>query len=113
VDKAQWASDPWTPMLRDGLVDGKTIPLDSLHPPLNPEWRIYARAASDDKAPIQALLTAVDALKVANIPIGVNLKVFFEGEEEAGSKAKKRLGHRIWNRSFVRTLTCSKAISGS
>src|SRR6266404_8317215 len=22
VDKAQWASDPWTPMLRDGLVDG-------------------------------------------------------------------------------------------
>jgi acetylornithine deacetylase/succinyl-diaminopimelate desuccinylase-like protein len=89
VDKAQWAADPWQPVLRespaDGKADGKTIALDSLKPPLNPEWRIYARAASDDKAPIQALLTALDALKAANIPLSVNLKVFFEGEEEAGS----------------------------
>jgi acetylornithine deacetylase/succinyl-diaminopimelate desuccinylase-like protein len=85
VDKAQWASDPWTPVLRDGPVDGKTIPLESLHGPLNPEWRIYARSASDDKAPIQAVLTAIDALRAAKIPVGVNVKVFFEGEEEAGS----------------------------
>jgi acetylornithine deacetylase/succinyl-diaminopimelate desuccinylase-like protein len=88
VDKSQWALDPWSPVLRDGLTTdpGKTIALDSLHAPLNPEWRIYARAASDDKAPIQALLTALDALSAAKLPIGVNLKVFFEGEEEAGSR---------------------------
>ncbi len=85
VDKTQWASDPWQAVVRDGAVDGKTIPLESLHAPLNPEWRIYARSASDDKAPIQALLTAIDALRAGKIPIGVNLKVFFEGEEEAGS----------------------------
>src|ERR1041385_242355 len=85
VDKAQWASDPWQPVLRDGPVDGKTIPLETLTGPLNPEWRIYARSASDDKAPIQAVLTAIDALRAAKIPIGVNVKVFFEGEEEAGS----------------------------
>jgi acetylornithine deacetylase/succinyl-diaminopimelate desuccinylase-like protein len=94
VDKAQWASDPWQPVLRPsnpepGLpgadVDSKTIPLDSLHAPLNPEWRIYARSASDDKAPIQAVLTAIDALRAARVPISVNVKVFFEGEEEAGS----------------------------
>jgi acetylornithine deacetylase/succinyl-diaminopimelate desuccinylase-like protein len=85
VDKAQWAGDPWEAVLRDGPVEGKAIPLDSLHAPLNPEWRIYARSASDDKAPIQALLTAIDALRAGKIPIGVNLKVFFEGEEEAGS----------------------------
>ena len=85
VDKAQWAADPWQPVLREGAVDSKTIPLESLQAPLNPEWRIYARAASDDKAPIQALLTAIDALKSAGIPLSVNLKVFFEGEEEAGS----------------------------
>ena len=84
VDKAQWAADPWQPVLRDA-PDGKPIPLDSLKPPLNPEWRIYARSASDDKAPIQALLTAIDALKATNVPLSVNLKVFFEGEEEAGS----------------------------
>jgi len=99
VDKVQWASDPWEAVLRpgnpepglpgtplrDGAVEGKAIPLDSLHAPLNPEWRIYARSASDDKAPIQALLTAIDALRAEKVPIGVNLKVFFEGEEEAGS----------------------------
>jgi acetylornithine deacetylase/succinyl-diaminopimelate desuccinylase-like protein len=85
VDKAQWASDPWQPVLRDGPVNGKAIPLESLKGPLNPEWRIYARSASDDKAPIQAVLTAIDALRAAKIPIGVNIKVFFEGEEEAGS----------------------------
>jgi acetylornithine deacetylase/succinyl-diaminopimelate desuccinylase-like protein len=87
VDPSQWASGPWTPTLRDGLTTepGRTIALDSLHAPLNPEWRLYARAASDDKAPIWALLTALDALRANKIPLGVNLKVFFEGEEEAGS----------------------------
>jgi acetylornithine deacetylase/succinyl-diaminopimelate desuccinylase-like protein len=87
VDKTQWAVDPWTPVLRDGLTTdaNKAIALDALRSPLNPEWRIYARAASDDKAPIQALLTAIDALRSRTLPISVNLKVFFEGEEEAGS----------------------------
>jgi acetylornithine deacetylase/succinyl-diaminopimelate desuccinylase-like protein len=86
VDKSQWAGDPWTPVLREGPVDSKSIPLDSLNGPLNPEWRIYARSASDDKAPIQALLIALDALHSAGLPLSVNLKVFFEGEEEAGSQ---------------------------
>jgi acetylornithine deacetylase/succinyl-diaminopimelate desuccinylase-like protein len=87
VDKSQWAGDPWTPVLRDGPVEtgGKAVPLDSLHAPIDPEWRIYARAAGDDKVPIQSLLTAIDALNAAKMPVGVNLKVFFEGEEEAGS----------------------------
>jgi acetylornithine deacetylase/succinyl-diaminopimelate desuccinylase-like protein len=53
VDKAQWASDPWQPVLRDGPVGGKIIPLEGLKEPLNPEWRIYARSASDDKACLQ------------------------------------------------------------
>lgn len=85
VDKSQWANDPWSPALREGGVDTKIIPLDSLKGPIDPEWRIYARSASDDKAPIQALLTAIDALHSAGLPLSVNLKVFFEGEEEAGS----------------------------
>ena len=87
VDKSQWATDPWKPTLRDGkLEDGaKEVPLDLLSAPINPEWRIYARSAGDDKTPIQALLTALDALKASNIPLGINVKFFFEGEEEAGS----------------------------
>ncbi|MBS1840774.1 MAG: M20/M25/M40 family metallo-hydrolase, partial [Acidobacteria bacterium] len=43
------------------------------------------RSASDDKSPIVALLTALDALNEKKIPLAVNLKVIFEGEEEAGS----------------------------
>jgi len=87
VDKAQWAADPWQPLLREGAVDSNTVALDSLKPPgeVKPEWRIYARAASDDKAPIEALLAALDALRANKVPLSVNLKVFFEGEEEAGS----------------------------
>lgn len=51
----------------------------------NEDWRIYARSASDDKSPIVALLAALDALQAKKIPLAVNLKVIFEGEEEAGS----------------------------
>ncbi len=47
--------------------------------------RIYARSASDDKAPILAFLAAVDALEAANIPLTSNIRVLMEGEEEAGS----------------------------
>ena len=79
-----WASDPWVPVLRDGPVEqgGQVIPMQA---PYDPEWRLFARSAGDDKAPIIALLAALDALKEAGIEPSVNLKVFFEGEEEAGS----------------------------
>jgi acetylornithine deacetylase/succinyl-diaminopimelate desuccinylase-like protein len=51
----------------------------------DPEWRLYARSASDDKAPIIAMLAALDALKASNAKPGANLKFLFDGEEEAGS----------------------------
>ncbi len=57
-------------------------------PPFKPVTvgdRIYARSASDDKAPIVALLAAIDALAASNIPITSNIRVVMEGEEEAGS----------------------------
>lgn len=83
----QWASDPWTPTVRAGRLDeGAEVvawpPGDGV---IDPEWRIYARSASDDKSPIIAMLTALDALRAAGREPTVNLKFFFEGEEEAGS----------------------------
>jgi acetylornithine deacetylase/succinyl-diaminopimelate desuccinylase-like protein len=53
--------------------------------PIDPDWRIYARSAGDDKASIQALLTALDALRAAGLKPSVNIKLFYEGEEEQGS----------------------------
>jgi acetylornithine deacetylase/succinyl-diaminopimelate desuccinylase-like protein len=88
VDPAQWSTPAWTPTLRDELLEkgGKVVPFESLHAPINPEWRIYARAASDDKVPIESVLGALDALKASNVPLSVNVKFMFEGEEEAGSE---------------------------
>ncbi len=85
VDVLQWKTEPWKPVLREGAIDSKTIDLNSVNGPLNPEWRLYARSTGDDKAPISAITTALDAMKVAGISPSVNVKFFFEGEEEAGS----------------------------
>jgi acetylornithine deacetylase/succinyl-diaminopimelate desuccinylase-like protein len=87
VDPKQWTSPPWTPVMRDKRVEdsGEEIPLNSLPASIPGEWRIYARSAGDDKAPIEAMMTALDALRAAHLEPSVNLKFFFEGEEEAGS----------------------------
>jgi len=53
--------------------------------PFDPEWRIFARSAGDDKAPIVALTAALDALAAGGAELSVNLKLFLDGEEEAGS----------------------------
>ncbi|MEK7726850.1 MAG: M20/M25/M40 family metallo-hydrolase [candidate division KSB1 bacterium] len=87
VDLAQWRTSPWSPALYDLPIEagGKEIALDALPQKIDPEWRLYARSTSDDKAPIIALLAALDALRAANLAPSINLKFFFEGEEEAGS----------------------------
>jgi acetylornithine deacetylase/succinyl-diaminopimelate desuccinylase-like protein len=87
VEPERWASPPFSPVLRDGPLrpGARTIELASLRGPLDGEWRIFARSASDDKAPILAIVAALDALRAAGARPSVNLKLFFEGEEEAGS----------------------------
>jgi acetylornithine deacetylase/succinyl-diaminopimelate desuccinylase-like protein len=82
VDPARWKSDPWKPVMRDAA--GKEIDWRKAKE-FDPEWRLFARAVSDDKAPIVAMLAALDALRAANIEPALNLRFVFEGEEEAGS----------------------------
>lgn len=88
VDSARWATPPWNVVLRDGplTAGAKEIPFPTGGGRFDPEWRIYARSASDDKSPIVAMLTALDGLKALGMRPSVNLKFFFEGEEEAGSE---------------------------
>lgn len=88
ADPEDWGgNDPWKPVLRTGAPgpDTKDVDLASAPTPLNPEWRLYARSASDDKGPIVAMLAALDALKAAGVKPSVNVKIFLEGEEEDGS----------------------------
>jgi acetylornithine deacetylase/succinyl-diaminopimelate desuccinylase-like protein len=97
VEAAAWTDGtPFEPVLRDGAIEagGKRTPFPEKGGKRGAEykddWRIYARSASDDKSPIVALLAALDALRDKKIPLGVNLKVIFEGEEEAGSTNLQR-----------------------
>ncbi len=82
VDASQWKGAPWTPVMRDAAgndVDWRTAAT------LDPEWRLYARSAGDDKTPVIAILAALDTLHDAGRAPAVNLRFVFEGEEEAGS----------------------------
>jgi acetylornithine deacetylase/succinyl-diaminopimelate desuccinylase-like protein len=62
------------------------VPRDRLSAePLDRELRVFARSASDDKAPIMMLLTAIDLLKAEGKPLASNIKVILDAEEEIGS----------------------------
>ena len=86
VTPAEWASDPFVPVMRAGPSLGAArIDWRGAKAPFGPEWRLFGRAASDDKASIVAMLAALDALNASGRRPSVNVKVFWEGEEERGS----------------------------
>lgn len=62
---ALWTDPPFEPVIRDG--------------------RVYARGASDDKGNMLVPILAVEALLQSTGSLPVNLKFFFEGQEEIGS----------------------------
>jgi acetylornithine deacetylase/succinyl-diaminopimelate desuccinylase-like protein len=96
VDASKWATDPFKAVLRTASIEagGRVRELPKPGEKLDPESRIYARSASDDKGPILAMLVALDALKAARAPLTANLKFFFEGEEEAGSRHLEEMVNR-------------------
>ena len=83
-----WATAPFEPVLRSARLDrgGQVVPLPAPGQRINPEWRIYARSAADDKSQIFTMLAALDALNAAGMKPRANLKFFFEGEEEIESE---------------------------
>jgi len=87
LDPKEWATPPFSPTLRSAMLekDGQTISLPAPGASFNPEWRVYARGAADDKAPIVAMMSALDAIRAAGLKTKSNIKFAFEGEEEAGS----------------------------
>ena len=84
-----WAQkNPFDPVVkrRDAQGQWREVGRDLLLvEPLDPELRVFARSASDDKAPISMFLTAIDVLKSQGRKPAVNIKVLLDPEEEMSS----------------------------
>jgi acetylornithine deacetylase/succinyl-diaminopimelate desuccinylase-like protein len=89
VNAAEWQQEsPWKPTLkqRNGSGQWEAIPIERLFgESVDPEWRVFARSSSDDKAPIMMMLAALDALKASGNAPAYNVKVLLDSEEEKSS----------------------------
>ena len=87
VDPKAWRHPPFEPTLYTASVEagGKPRALPKDGERVDPEWRLYARSAGDDKAPIAAILNVLKAFREAGVRPTSNLTFLFDGEEEAGS----------------------------
>ena len=88
VDATAWDQDsPWIPVLKEPAPGGgwRRIPWSRLEGELDPDWRIFARAASDSKGPIAQFLMALTLAERAGARPNVHLKVILDTEEELGS----------------------------
>jgi len=85
----QWAQKgPFQPVVKKREADGKWREVEArelLAGPFDPELRVFARSASDDKAPIAMFLTAIDVLAAEGRKPSVHAKVILDSEEEISS----------------------------
>jgi len=102
VIPGEWAqSDPFDPVVkkRDASGQWNDVGRDQLFgESLDPELRVFARAASDDKGPIMMFLTAIDMLRAQKKTPAINVKVILDPEEEIGSPSLA--GMALANRSL-------------
>ena len=89
VDPSRWVQeDPFGPVLKAQQADGTwaEIPWASLTMgAVDPDWRVFARSASDAKGPVAMFLTALEALDNEGLKQTFNRKVIMDFEEEMGS----------------------------
>ncbi|MBN3583635.1 M20/M25/M40 family metallo-hydrolase [Algoriphagus aestuarii] len=88
VDRSKWDQEnPYSPVLKSQTGSGswETIPNERLEKEYDPNWRIFARSASDDKGPLAMFLTGWDALEKEGIAPDYNVKIILDFEEEQGS----------------------------
>ncbi|MDL5050126.1 M20/M25/M40 family metallo-hydrolase [Oscillatoria amoena NRMC-F 0135] len=88
VNPAHWNQEsPWKATLKekDATGDWNAIAYERLFEGYHPDWRIFARAASDAKGPVAAFLASLDALQELKQEPNFNMKVIMDFEEELGS----------------------------
>ena len=85
----EWAQkSPFQPVVKKRDADGRWREVDGqklFAEPFDPELRVFARSASDDKAPIEMFLTAIDVLATERRKPSVRIKVLLDSEEEVSS----------------------------
>ena len=83
VNPNQWAEGikPFEAVFLNASLEknGKIIPNPKPTESINPEWRIYGRSASDDKAGVFSILSAYNILVKTGMTPSINFKFFFEG----------------------------------
>jgi acetylornithine deacetylase/succinyl-diaminopimelate desuccinylase-like protein len=89
VNPQNWAAGlhPFKPQLVSDRLDkgGKFVDFPKKGEKFDSNWRIYCRAAADDKAGVFSIINAYDAMLKSGQKPSINIKFFFEGEEEKGS----------------------------
>ena len=88
VDTAKWnQSNPFLPILKEKDVKNIWTIIDSekLTNEFNPDWRIFARSASDSKGPAMSLISALQILRDKKVKPAFNVKIIMDFQEEMGS----------------------------
>ena len=89
VNPKQWTGglQPFDPVFITAPVEqgGTIVSTYKSGDAIDPTWRLAGRGSADDKAGVMTILNAYDALVKSGIKPTVNVKFFFEGEEEIGS----------------------------
>lgn len=88
VDPDAWfQEDPYTAVLKeqDDSGEWQRVPWETLGARIDPDWRVFARSASDSKGPMSQFLVAMDLFDEAGFTPAFNMKVIIDTEEEMGS----------------------------
>lgn len=87
VDSSAW--DQASPFIAELKVkkNGRWEKIDwsNLEKSINPDWRIFARSASDSKGPAMCFLTALSILEKHKVKPNFNIKVIMDFQEEMSS----------------------------
>ena len=88
VDSSRWNQpSPYEPVLKEKTASGgwQIINWERMNDNYNPDWRVFARSASDAKGPVIMFLKAMDILREQELQPAFNIKVIMDFEEELGS----------------------------
>jgi acetylornithine deacetylase/succinyl-diaminopimelate desuccinylase-like protein len=95
VIPTQWSQkDPWSPVVKERSDGGVWAEVDRdklFRVDFDPELRVFARAAADDKGPIAMFLACFDALRTASQQPAIDVKVILDSEEEVSSPGIPRV----------------------